>query len=161
MSNHIVAKLEVWALASLRAIQTMDRCSQQPGIFSRQRFCMDLFINLLLCIRWVSRNLETKLKKSLPSTLKRTIERKSESLFSEGLLTVGMYISWAPRQWLGISHLFEHAWITLKRNLKKKNWLFWNTFCESCKVYDLDQLQRHFYVRIRSPKSHHKRKNFY
>ena len=36
---------------------------------------------------------ETKLKKSLPSTLKRAIGRKSDSLFSEGLLTLGMYIS--------------------------------------------------------------------
>ena len=93
MSNHIIANLDFWTFASFRACQTMDRCSQQPGIFSIQPFCIELFINLLLCIRWVSRCLETKLKKSLPSTFKRAIGRKPVSLFSEGLLTLGMYIS--------------------------------------------------------------------
>ena len=55
-----------------------------------QPFCIEVSINLLLCIRWASSRLETKLKKSLPSTFKRAIGRKSDSLFSEGLLTLGM-----------------------------------------------------------------------
>ena len=79
MSYHITAKLDFLALASLRACQTIDRCSQQPGIFSMQPFCIDLSINLLLCIRWASRGLETKLRKSLPSTFKRAIGQKSDS----------------------------------------------------------------------------------
>ena len=58
-----------------------------------QPFCIELSINLLLSIRWASRYLETKLKKSLPSTFKRAIGRMPDSLFSEGLLTLGMYIS--------------------------------------------------------------------
>ena len=78
MSYHITAKLDFLALVSLRACQTIDRCSQQPGIFSMQLFCIELSINLLLCIRWASRRLETKLKKSLPSTFTRAIGRKSE-----------------------------------------------------------------------------------
>ena len=44
-------------------------------------FCMELFINLLLCIRWVSRHL-----KSSPSTFKRAIGRKSESLVPERMV---------------------------------------------------------------------------
>ena len=40
--------------------------------------------------RWVSRCLETKLKKYLPASFKRAIGRKSESVFSEGLLTLGI-----------------------------------------------------------------------
>ena len=71
----------------------MHRCSQQPGIFAIQSFCIVFFINLLFGIRRASSRLETKLKKSLPSTFKRAIERKCDSLFSEGLLTLGMYIS--------------------------------------------------------------------
>ena len=153
MSNHITAKLDFWSCASFRACQTMDRCSQHPGIFSIQPFCMELFINLLLCIRWVSRRLETKLKKSLPSTFKRAIGRKSESLFWEGLLTLGICISWALHHWMGISHLLKQAW--------KKICLFLNTFCKPCKVYHLDQVQRHFYVSIRFQKNHSKKKNFY
>ena len=116
MPNHITAKLDFLALASFRACQTIDRCSQQPGIFSMQPFCIELSINLLLCIRWASRRLETKLKKSLPSTFKRAIGRKSDSLFLEGLLTLGMYISWALCHWMGISHLWKQNWKILKRN---------------------------------------------
>ena len=117
MSNHITAKLNLWALASFTACQTMDRCSQHPGIFYIQPFCMELIINLLLCIRWVSRRLETKLKKSLPSTFKRAVGRKSESLFWEGLPTLGICISSALHHWMGISHLLKQASKILKRNL--------------------------------------------
>ena len=55
-----------------------------------QPFCIEVSINLLLCIRWASRRFETKLKKSLPSTFKRAIVRKSDNLSLEGLLTLGM-----------------------------------------------------------------------
>ena len=104
-------------LAFFRACQTIDRCFQQPGIFSMQPFCIELSINMLLSIRWASRHLETKLKKSLPSTLKRAIGRKPESLFSEGLLTLGMFIFWALRHWMRISHFLKQVWKGLKRNL--------------------------------------------
>ena len=51
ISKHIVAELDFWALASFSGWQTMERYFQQPGIFSEKPFCMELFINLLLCIR--------------------------------------------------------------------------------------------------------------
>ena len=40
-----------------------------------------------------------------------------DSLFSEGLLTLGMYISWALRFWMRISHFLKQVWKGLKRNL--------------------------------------------
>ena len=68
MSSHIDAKDNFLDLASFRAAQTIGMCSQHPGTFSTLPFCTDLFINLLLPIKSFSRRLETKLKKSLPST---------------------------------------------------------------------------------------------
>ena len=123
MSNHITAKLDFLALASFRACQTIDRCSQQPGIFSMQPFRIEVSINLLLCIRWASNRLETKLKKSLPSTFKRAIGQKFDSLLLEGLLTLGMYISWALCHWMEISHLLKQVW--------KEICLFWDIVCKT------------------------------
>ena len=68
ISSHIVAKDKFLYLASFRAAQTTEICSHHPGTFFIQPFCTDLFINLLLLIKCVSRHLETNLKKSLPST---------------------------------------------------------------------------------------------
>ena len=123
MSNHIVAKVDLWVLASFRACQTMERCSQQPGTFSIQPFWIELLMNLLLYIKWISRRLEIRLKKSFPSTFKRAIGRKSESLVSDGVLTLGIYIFWALRHCIGISHLLKQAWKILKRN-----WLVFGYF---------------------------------
>ena len=36
MTKHIVAKVDLWVLASFRAWQTMERCSKQAGTFSIQ-----------------------------------------------------------------------------------------------------------------------------
>ena len=76
MSNHIVTKDKFLDLVSFRAVQTIEMCSQHPGTFSIQPFCTDLFINLLLLIKCFSRGLETKLKKSLPSTFIKAIGQK-------------------------------------------------------------------------------------
>ena len=47
--SHIVAKDKFLDLASFRAAQTTEICSQHPGTFSIQPFCTDLFIkNYLL-----------------------------------------------------------------------------------------------------------------
>ena len=54
MSNHIVAKVELWVLASFRVCQTMERCSQQPRTFSIQPFWIEFLMNLLLYIKWSS-----------------------------------------------------------------------------------------------------------
>ena len=62
--------------ASLRADQTIDICSQQAGTFSMHPFWIDRFKNLLLVIIRVSKRLETRLKKSLPSTLSSAVGRK-------------------------------------------------------------------------------------
>ena len=72
ISSHLVAKDKFLDLASFRAAQTIKICSQNPGTFFIQLFCTDLFINLLF-IKCVSRRLETKLKKSLPSTKIRDV----------------------------------------------------------------------------------------
>ena len=74
MWNHIVAKLDFWAPASFKACQTVERCSQQPGIFSIQPFCMELFINLVY-IGLVCRCLEIKLKKNSPQYLKELLHK--------------------------------------------------------------------------------------
>ena len=95
-----------------------------------QPFCIDLSINLLLCIRWACRCLETKLKSSLPSTFKRATGRKSDSLFSEGL----------------------------RKKFRKEICLLWDIFCKPYKVYHLDQVQRHFYVKTRFQKKSSKEK---
>ena len=90
ISSHIVARDKFLDLASFRAAQTIEICSQQPGTFSIQPFCTDLFIILLLLIKCVSRHLETKLKKSVPSTFSSAIGRKSEMLCAVGGLTFGI-----------------------------------------------------------------------
>ena len=58
---------------------------------------------------------QTETKFSLFQSFKRAIVRKSESLLSEGLLTLGKYISWALDHWMGISYLLEQAWKILKK----------------------------------------------
>ena len=68
ISSHIVAKDKFLDLATIRAAQTIEMCSQHAGLFSIQPSRTDLFINLLLLIKCFSRHLQTKLKKSLPST---------------------------------------------------------------------------------------------
>ena len=73
ISSHIAAKDKFLDLASLRAAQTIEICSQHRETFSIQPICTDLFINLLLLIKCVPRCLETKLKKSLPYTFSSTI----------------------------------------------------------------------------------------
>ena len=80
ISSHIVAKDNFLDLASFRAAQTIDISSQHPGNFSIQPFCADLFINLLLLTKFFPRCLETKLKKSLPSTFSSAIGRKSRDV---------------------------------------------------------------------------------
>ena len=90
ISSHIVAKDKFLDLASFRAAQTIEMCSQHPGTFSIQPFCTDLFINLLLFIKCFSRRLETKLKKSLPSTFSKAIGQKSEMLCAVGGLIFGL-----------------------------------------------------------------------
>ena len=87
----------------------MGSCSQQSGTFSIQPFWVELWMNLLLYIKWVSRGLEIKLKKSLPSTSKRAVGWKSKSLVSDGILTLGIYISWALHHSIGILHLLKQA----------------------------------------------------
>ena len=80
ISSHVVVKDKFLDLASFTAAQTIEMCSQHSGTFSMQPFCTDLFINLLLFIKCFSRRLETKLKKSLPSTFSKAIGLKSEML---------------------------------------------------------------------------------
>ena len=53
-------------------------------------FWIDWFINLLLIIIWVSKRLETRLKKSLPSTLRSAIGWKSLMWELLGVLFLGM-----------------------------------------------------------------------
>ena len=61
--------------------------------------------------------LETKLKKSLPSTFSSAIGQKSQMLCSFGGLTFGIYISLALHHWSGnMSFLIQEAKI-LKINL--------------------------------------------
>ena len=47
-----------------------------------QPFCIELSINLLLYIRWASRQLETKLKKSFPSRWKALL-KESQTVCSQ------------------------------------------------------------------------------
>ena len=65
VSHHIVAKDKFLDMASFRAAQTTEICSQHPATFSIQPFCTALFINLLLFIKCVSRHLETKTEERL------------------------------------------------------------------------------------------------
>ena len=108
-----------------RACQAMDRCPQHPGIYSTQHFWIELFINLLLCIRWVCRCLETKLKKFAL----RAIERKSERWFSEELLTLGIYIYMyiCLLSTLSLNENFLSFKTSLK-NFKNKFGYFWPLF---------------------------------
>lgn len=75
ISSHIVARSDLLTRASLRAAQTIDMCSQQPGTFSIQPFWSDVLINLLVLIMWASNRLDTRLNKSLPSTFNKAIDR--------------------------------------------------------------------------------------
>ena len=50
ISSHIVAKDTFLDLASFRAAQTIEICSQHPGAFFIQPFCTDLYTNLLLTV---------------------------------------------------------------------------------------------------------------
>ena len=106
ISSHIVAKDKFLDLASFRAAQNIEMCFQHRGTFSIQPFCTDLLINLLLFIKCFSRCLETKLKKSLPSTFSKAIGQKSEMLCAVGGLTFGIQISLALRHWSGIMPVF-------------------------------------------------------
>ena len=90
ISSHIVAKNKFLDLVSFRAAQTIEMSSQHPETFSIQSFCTDLLINLLLFIKCFSRRLETKLKKSLPSTLSKAIGQKSEMVCAVGGLNFGI-----------------------------------------------------------------------
>ena len=90
ISSHIVAKDKFLDLASFRAAQTIEMCSQHRETFSIQPFCTYVFINLLLFIKCFSRRLETKRKKSLPSTFSKAIGQKSEMLCAVGGLTFGI-----------------------------------------------------------------------
>ena len=88
--SHIVGKDKFLDLASFRTAQIIEICSQHPGTFSLQPFCIDLFINLLSLIKCVSGSLESKLQKNLPSTFSSAIGQKPEMLCSFGELTFGI-----------------------------------------------------------------------
>ena len=115
ISSHIVARDKFLDLASFRAAQTIEICSQQPGTFSIQPFCTDLFIILLLLIKCVSRRLETKLKKSLPSTFSSAIGRKSDVMCSWRLNFWDInFLGTPPLEWY---YALIH---TRKKDFKKK-----------------------------------------
>ena len=143
MSNHIVAKVDLWVLASFRACQTMERCSQQPGTFSIQPFWIELLMNLFLYTKWISRRLEIRMKKSFPSTFKRAIGRKSGSLVSDGVLT--LYLEYISLEHFAIVLGFRTFW-NKHEKLWKEIGLFLDIFCKPCKVCHLVQVLRHFYV---------------
>ena len=90
ISSHIIAADNFLDMASFEAAQTIEICSQLPGTFSVQPFCTVLSINFLLLIKCFSRLLETKLKKSFPSTFSSTTGQKSGMLYAVGGLTFGI-----------------------------------------------------------------------
>ena len=123
ISSHIVAKYIFFNLASFRAAKTTEICSQHPGTFFIQPFCTDFFINLLLLIKCFSRRLETKLKKSLPSTFSVAIGRKSDVMCSWRINFWGINFLGSP------SLEWHYALIhTRKKELKKKLIYFWAFF---------------------------------
>ena len=76
MSKHVVTKVDSCVLASFRACQTMERCSQQPGAFSMLPFTMKLSMNLFSHIEWVSRHLGVRLKKVCTQHLKELLGKR-------------------------------------------------------------------------------------
>ena len=123
ISSHIIAKDKFLDLASFRAAPTIEMCSQHPRTFSIQPFCTDLFINLLLFIKCFSRRLETKLKKSLPSTFSKGIGQKLDVMSSwrTNLWDIN-FLSTLPLEWY---YVLNH---TRKKELKKELIHFWALF---------------------------------
>ena len=130
-NSRAVAKVDFWVLTSFRACKTMERCSQQQGAFSIQPIYIESLMNLLLHIKWVSKCLEVRLKKSLPSTFKRAIGQKSESLVSDQGLTLQIYISWALCHWRG----FCTFWTCLK--IFENEFVFCHTFFVNLVMYTI------------------------
>ena len=116
MSSYIVAKDKFLDLASFRGDKTIEICSQHPGTFAIQLFYTDLFITLLLFIKCVSRNLETKLKQDLPPP-HLTVLLDENQLCSVESLTFGIQISLALCHWSVIMPLFIQERKILKGNL--------------------------------------------
>ena len=56
---------------------------------------IEVLIKLLFAIKWASKRLDIRLKRSLPSTFSNAIGRKSLILDSEGVFDLGIYISLA------------------------------------------------------------------
>ena len=111
--HHIVAKVDLWVLASFKACQTMERCSQQPRTFSIHPFWIELSMSLLLYIKWISRRLETRLKKVCPQHLKELYWVK---VWEFGIRWSAILRNIALRHCKGILYLLKQAWKTLKRN---------------------------------------------
>ena len=76
-SSQIVDTSDLSKQASFKAAQTRDMCSQQPGIFSMQHFCMKVFIKWFSGTKWVKRHLAMRPKKIFPLTFSSAIDRKS------------------------------------------------------------------------------------
>ena len=90
ISNQIDAAEDFLDLASFNTDQTMDKCSQQPRTFTMHPFWTDKLMILLFWTRLLSYLLEIRLKKSLLSTFRRAIGRKSEIELLDGAFDLGM-----------------------------------------------------------------------
>ena len=74
-------------VASFNTDQTMDKRLQHPGTFFMQPFWK--YKLMILLFSWLSNLLEIRLKKSLPSTFRRAIGKKSEIEFLDGAFDLG------------------------------------------------------------------------
>ena len=105
ISSHIIAKDKFLDLASFRAAQTIEMCSQHPGTFSIQHFCTD--------------------KKSLPSTFSKAIGQNWDVMCSCRINFWDInFLGTPPLMWY---YALVH---TRKKELKNKLIYFWALFVD-------------------------------